>query len=242
MMLKPLIAFLIASFPALIAAAQGSPHLRFESDPENQFLVYPGFVVYYDTLHKTPAYTIHRITAAQVRDSTATQPKRSNRFFADHQYLKGSGAGPTDYYKSGFDRGHHAAAGDFRWNKQLKDESFVMTNMSPQSPKLNRYMLASVERSIRNRVVQWDAPAWVVTGTLYYNLDPQSLGKQKVGVPSHIYKIAYYPEKDKLFCWLFDNSIDKFKPSERHYRVPLTSIERLSGWEFLEAAPFKNAH
>jgi len=38
----------------------------------------------------------------------------------------------SDYKSSGFDRGHLAAAANHRINQELCDETFLLSNMSPQ--------------------------------------------------------------------------------------------------------------
>ena len=45
---------------------------------------------------------------------------------------------PDDYRGSGFDRGHLCPAADRSATSQDMDATFLMTNMVPQSPDLNR--------------------------------------------------------------------------------------------------------
>jgi DNA/RNA endonuclease G (NUC1) len=64
-------------------------------------------------------------------------PNRKNVFQPDPELPKNQRAELADYKGSKFDRGHQAPAGDFN-NQTLKDESFFLSNMAPQSPRLNQ--------------------------------------------------------------------------------------------------------
>ena len=75
---------------------------------------------------------------------------RSNAFAADHSI--NNPATPKDYAKSGYDMGHNANDGDMRWDLEVEEESFILTNMTPQLPGFNRGIWKKLERLIRHRL------------------------------------------------------------------------------------------
>lgn len=46
-----------------------------------------------------------------------------------HQFFRSTN---KDYFRSGFDRGHLAAAGNHWVTQESKDETFLLSNISPQ--------------------------------------------------------------------------------------------------------------
>jgi endonuclease G len=70
---------------------------------------------------------------------------------------------PSDYTNSGFDRGHLAPAGDMKWSETAMDESFLMSNISPQKPAFNRGIWKKLEEKIRSWAIENDSII-VVTG------------------------------------------------------------------------------
>ena len=75
--------------------------------------------------------------------------KRTNNFKKDLMVKTGS-ASPSDYYKSGFDRGHLAPAADMKLNKIMMSESFLMTNISPQNGSFNKGGWKKLEELVRS--------------------------------------------------------------------------------------------
>ena len=74
----------------------------------------------------------------------------------------------SDYTKSGFDRGHLVPAADIPHDAPQKamDETFLMTNISPQIPAFNRGIWASFEKYVRSLCNEFDE-VFVMTGPLY---------------------------------------------------------------------------
>jgi endonuclease G len=106
------------------------------------------FEVFYSPEYRLAKYVRYTLTAEQLR---ARRFKRSDRFRTDDQ-LAALGQ-PTvqvkDYRKSGFDKGHLAPADDFAWSQEAMDETFVLTNIVPQKPALNRGLWKALENQVR---------------------------------------------------------------------------------------------
>lgn len=218
-----------------LVSDNANAHLQYESDLPERFIVYRGFVVRYDTAHRVPLFTIHRVTPEQLQDSAGHRAARSDDFWIDDR-LSAFSASARDYYKSGYDRGHHAPAGDFVRSQRLQDESFVYSNISPQNPKLNRGVFSDLEKEIRLRVEQCTCDAYVVTGTFFSADAVKTIGDRGVGVPDVIYKLAYYPAKKTAIAFQFPNNLERYGRLAE-YQKTVDDIEQLTGEDFFDALP-----
>jgi endonuclease G len=116
--------------------------------------------------------------------STGTAQRR-NDFRIDTSVSTGS-AELSDYYESGFDRGHLAPAHDFSWSASALSETFFMSNISPQVPSFNRGIWLSLENKIRDIVASGNELI-IVVGPIVDPAD-NSIGDNQVKVPSRFFK------------------------------------------------------
>jgi len=211
-----------------------NPHLLYESDPITNYLTYQGFVVDFNSEKKVPNYTVHRIEPLQLKDSNgiAASRKKSPDFSVDKRIAESSGT-KKDYYKSGFDRGHHVPAGDFVYSQQLKDETFTYANVSPQLKELNRYGWRYLEAAIRDKVIKCNCSAYVISGA-YFNKGFKTIGTNQVGVPAALYKVVFYPDLAKIYAFRMENNTAFYQKPMKNYQLTVDELEALSGYDFFE--------
>lgn len=129
---------------------------------------------------------------------------RSNNFRSDttlpSRYYKVT---PKDYNFSryGFDRGHLCPSGDRTRNIDENSETFLMTNMTPQSARCNRGVWKDFEEYCRS-LVKSGYELYIVAGPYgsggtsskgtFSSIDATSNegGVVKINVPSHCWKVA----------------------------------------------------
>ena len=131
-----------------------------------------------------------------------------------------------DYVNSGYDRGHMMPAADNMCQTQLvQDESFYFSNMSAQTPQLNRGDWKSLETFTRDEAKLKDSiHVWV--GNVG---EIKKIGR--VSVPKYCWKVIYIKKENKWIAYLFENntsSPDGFKNNE----VALKEIMALTGFTF----------
>lgn len=205
----------------------------FENDHPDSLLIYRGYVVNFNTQWKIPNWTIYELTPEDI-DPTKGKAKRRTRFYQDKYSIScESQAKHADYTKSGFDRGHLTPAGDQSWNQELKDETFLITNIAPQFPDLNRGIWEKLESGIRKLVRDSAATCYIVTGTI---LDAKEALKNKIGIPSYFYKIIYsnIRGKDYLYCFLVPHLSSFKNPDINFYQTTLKEIEKQTHYHFFE--------
>lgn len=170
----------------------------------------------YDTMGMIPNYVVEKLTP----DMIVGDAKRS-KFYADSTIR--NGVTPSDYTGSGYDRGHLAPAANYKFSQKATDETFVMTNMCPQTPELNRRSWLALEDYIRDLVGFHDTLV-VLTGT--YG-DAGKI-KNKVTIPEKVWKIAVGKRDNEVLTiigWIYLNG--KSRQSVENTAVSIDDIEQL---------------
>jgi endonuclease G, mitochondrial len=76
--------------------------------------------------------------------------ERMNNFRPDFRIPKRFRADLSDYSGSGFDRGHLVASANQNDKELQNSETFLLSNMSPQTPVFNRQKWRELESAVRN--------------------------------------------------------------------------------------------
>lgn len=106
-----------------------------------------------------------------------------------------------DYKGSGLDKGHLANAEDFAYDCEDEELTFRYYNCVPQTTKMNRGIWKTWEAKVRK--LSQTKKLFIVAGAIY---GKEKLGENKIGVPSHCYKIVIDAKTKKmLYCMLFPN-------------------------------------
>lgn len=110
-----------------------------------------------------------------------------------------------DYSKSGYDRGHMCPAADCLWSGQAMKESFLMVNITPQKPDLNRNRWEKLEQACRDSALVYDS--LVIRAGVYVEKPLGRLGKTGILIPSKFYKKVTYWRRGRSYtkCYVFEN-------------------------------------
>lgn len=186
-----------------------------------------GYAFQHDNVAKISAWSAWTLTPDE---SVGCYP-RTDVFEADQALPKGQRSEPSDYNKSGYDRGHMVPDGDLGYSLQTEYESFLMSNMSPQLPNLNRGVWKYLESSTR-------AWAWgrkhnltIYSGNIYSLGLSKTIGENKVVVPDFLYKIVI----DNVTGEVMAFSFPQVEKQEINLKARLTSvraIEKATGITF----------
>lgn len=194
-------------------------------DSTSQILVYQGFTLQYNELHEQADWVAYRLDSLEL----ITIVDRKDRFKSDKNIVTGS-ASLADYKGSGYDRGHLAPAADMRWNKQAMNESFYMSNMSPQKPAFNRGIWKELEELVRD-FASVNSEIYVITGPVLKPGLPV-IGENEVSVPEYYYKaILDLKEPDiKMIAFLLPN--EECNEEISKYVITVDSLEAVTGLDF----------
>lgn len=156
-------------------------------------LCYPGFNILYSYESKNPVVVGQFLTPEKLQ--AGVHAKRSNDFRPDEQVPAAYRAMPSDYKKSGYDKGHQAPAGD-ACSFEDKDSTFLMSNMVPQTPALNRVTWRHVEEEVRQAVVFKNTSAYVLTGVIYEGKVDKLTGGE--WIPTYSYKAVRFATGEEM--------------------------------------------
>jgi len=162
------------------------------------------------------------------REETNSLFERSNNFIKD-PLVEGTDL-TKDYYKSGYDKGHLAPAGDMGFSKTAMDESFYYTNMSPQVPSFNRGIWKKLESHVRDWAIEYDS-LYVVTGPIFSD-SMKVIGPDSVAVPNYYYKVILdnHKGKEKMIGFVMENTGSKAEL--KTFVLCVDNIEELTGIDF----------
>jgi endonuclease G len=129
-------------------------------------------------------------------------------------------AEPWDY-GHGYDRGHMTPAGDLPPGA-VRQETYTLSNVVPQTSRLNRGKWERVEAAVR-RLARRDGPLYVVTGPLLAPGDGRTWDAA-VEIPWATWKAVYDPARRLALAWTCTNTADPICTA-----TSLAGIERLAG-------------
>ena len=143
------------------------------------------YSVGYNVETKQADWVSYSVTA----DSVGVFVERTDDFREDDD-IPESGRSTLDHYRgSGYDRGHMAPAATTGTTESTMSDTFLLSNMSPQTAQFNRFGWADLEAAVRDCVYQ-ERALLVVTGPVVSASSPVRIGGDGPVVPDAYYKFV----------------------------------------------------
>lgn len=198
---------------------------------KSQVIEHIGYTVSYNSSSKNPNWVGYELTAEEVEGVV----EREQDFVLDPM-VKGAQADDDDYKNSGWDRGHMAPAADMKWSKQAMEESFYLSNVSPQNKNLNRGVWKKIEELTRDKAELYGRVI-VVTGPVFKGTKQKSIGKGKVKIPDAFFKVLLtdYNNTYRAVGFVCDNKGGKKKADE--CAMSIDKVEEITGLDFFSQLP-----
>lgn len=211
--------------------AESLERVKVPGDMPEELLRYKGMTVSFNPETHQPNYVAWELLGSEAEGD---EP-RSNDFQADPD-VNGS-ATPEDYRHTGYDRGHMAPAGDMKWDPEAMRESFLMTNMCPQAPELNRGAWKKLEEKCRARAMA-DSAIVIVCGPIFDRPEPSMrLGSTGVAVPDRFFKVVLMPYGAEPSAIGFIMPNGSVPGGMQTHAVTVDSVEAVTGFDFFSALP-----
>lgn len=137
-----------------------------------------------------------------------------------------------DYASSGYDRGHMCPGGDCNWDDIGRDETFVLSNMCPQNPNLNRGDWKEIEMACRKWAKKY-GNIYIVCGPIFLKSQQhERIGPNQIPVPEAFFKVVLYPKSPtpKGIGFICRNTDGNRKKD--FYVNSIRQVERVTGYQF----------
>ncbi len=138
----------------------------------------------------------------------------------------------SDYAGSGYDRGHMCPGGDCNWNDEGRDETFLLTNICPQNPNLNRGDWKEIEIACRLWAQEYGR-VYVVCGPIFFKSQEHVyIGENKIPVPEAFFKVVLCndPHSPRGIGFICRNTDGNRKKD--FYVNSIRQVERVTGYKF----------
>jgi endonuclease G len=190
-----------------------------------------GFMVGYSEWRENPLWVTYHLSPISKR----THLKRPSGFRVDERSLRR--VSHQDYTGSGYDRGHmapnYAISNNYGREGQL--DTFMMTNITPQRPRLNQKLWQRLEDVEANKFATWFKDLWVITGPVFD--DDITTLKSGVEIPDAFFKIYIVPpqkagDAPMVLSFIMPQNVRGNEPLDR-FITSIDEIEQRTGFDFL---------
>jgi len=215
---------------------------------DNYLMEKPSFALSYNRDKGTPNWVSWHLENDWTGSLPRTDTFRADPSLSPDWYRVQS----TDYFASGFDRGHMTPNAD-RDNSAsipLNQETFLMTNMVPQAPNNNQGPWADLENFLRtllpaNEIYIVAGPAGI--GGSGDNGSATTIANGHVTVPAYTWKVALvlpHGESDLSRVNAATRTIAVIMPNDngigsdwQTYLTTVDAVEALTGYDFFANVP-----
>ena len=198
------------------------PHI----EEDDIIIEHSAYTLSYSEKHEQAEWVVYLMTRDRLQDLV----DRNDNFRMDEDVPTGS-AMREDYKGSGYSRGHLVPAADMKWDETAMDETFLLSNISPQLQEFNAGIWLKLEKRVRHWAEIYDS-LWIVTGPVLRDGLP-TIGENEVSVPEYFYKIVYDPKRGEMIGWLVPHK--QIKTTAPKLAVTVNSIEKVTGLDFFVA-------
>jgi len=216
----------------------GNPSEATTENPENYLLINRYMIISYSKSRRVPNWVAWRLTDADIG-----KMDRVDSFRPDDRIPESWGrVTPFDYTGSGFDRGHLCPSADREGSQAAMDSTFLMTNIAPQTPDLNRGPWEKLESYTRT-LARRNQDVYIIAGTY------GEIGriKNKIAIPASFWKILAVLPRGASIDSINENTrviavempnVKGIKNADWFiYRTTVRDIESKTGYNFFSSLP-----
>ena len=218
------------------------------TNKNNYLMEKPYCSLSYHNRRGTPNWVSWRLTKQDI----GTAPRVD--FYPDQTLPTGfRRVTPAEYTGGGFDRGHLCPHSDRSATPAMSRATFVMTNMMPQSPNVNRKAWERLEAYCRDLALRGNT-LYIIDGPAGQGGTGERGTKQTIGVttpvtvPAKCWKVMMVLKKGtgsdlqrvttktRLIAVIMPNNMSVGEDWAK-YRVSVAAVEKLTGYTFFDKVP-----
>jgi len=163
----------------------------------DQVLDRQGYSLGYSYKYKAALWVSYVIS----KGSVSVDVGRHSSFYADTDIPEEYRTKPEGYLNTGYDKGHLAPSAAIDFSRTANRETFALSNVTLQEPKLNRQAWSRLEDLERD----WTAAKgklYVITGPIY-TARPKKIND--ILLPAKFYKVVYAYNDSKAIGFILPN-------------------------------------
>jgi len=218
-----IVLFVIIYIPSVIACEHTLYGTPLSSD---QIICRAGYAVGYNYSRRSADWIAYHLTSDVANGSV----ERQNDFRPDDSIPLIYQAQVNDYLEPIYDMGHLVSSESLDLTIELNSETFLLSNITPQLPGLNR----AAWKGLENRERKWATErgeVYVYVGMLYEGGDIVYINN-RIPVPSHFFKVIYDPKTQDSISYLFPHKPIRTSELDK-YLSSIDDIELRSGLNLL---------
>lgn len=191
-----------------------------------------GYTTSYNIKTKNPNWVAWNLT----RDHANGSVPRYKGYLDDNE-IQGYVPKEEDWFNMPptLSHGHMCPAGDNKWDKKAMEQSFLLSNMCPQTQKLNSGSWNKLEEKCRDWARKYGS-VYIVCGPVYESDSPATMGNAKIWIPDAFYKVVLCmvgTPKAIGFIYANDEQPHNMQQSVR----TIDEIEAMTGIDFFCSLP-----
>ncbi len=161
------------------------------------------YIQYFSKEWKIPVAVVEKLEESDFKQNKA---HRTNDFRFDSRLSYKDQLNPKQYAKSGYDKGHLAAQSDTS-DYDTVSQQYLMTNIVPQDPVLNRTTWKNMETFAKDLRKSNYHAKYVISGIVFDNCEIHKT-KNGMNIPDKMFKIIAHDRISTVFF------IDNIKPEQ----------------------------
>ncbi len=228
----------------------GNPSSATDStqNPSNYLMLKSQYALSYNRERNIPNWA-----SWQLNDRWLGEAKRQDNFRVDPTLPPGwYRVRPSDYAKSGFDKGHVVSSEDRGRSDEDNSATFLMTNMVPQAPDNNRVVWSQFESACRDWVKQ-GKELYIVGGSSGFggigSNGARSVLNNNVVVPATVWKVVLVLDRpgiqpkdvtasvSRTIAIVVPNQQGVKSKPWKEYLTSVDEVEKLTGYDFFRNVP-----
>lgn len=212
----------------LMSTAVDAQDVRYKPTSAGVMLHNSNYLVDFNTSSGTAWWVHYELLSSETYGGAS----RTDDFRLDRR-ISGSSPSASAYRGSGYDRGHLKPAADSKSSLQEMSNSFLMTNMVPQTPSLNRGVWRSIEGQVRGWARHY-GKVYVTTGP-----SPTTLHKisGRVSVPAYCWKAVLHLGSDTSAIAFLTPNLAKVQGGLHRYVLSVDDLESRLGIDLFPGLP-----
>jgi endonuclease G len=193
----------------------------------DQIVEHKHYTLGYDEDAEQASWVAYRLT----REHLARDRVPRTDYFNEDPEVFTKSSHHRDYIRSGYTRGHLVPAADRAYSTEAMEETFFMSNISPQLRAFNGGIWRELEEHTRDWA--WARGEIIVFSGPVLKGATKHIGKtSKVLVPEYFYKVIFDPKVNEVVAFLLPNVMSSRPVVD--YLVSVDDVEEATGIDFLK--------